>query len=271
MHRFAAPRLALAAALCSLAARAQDEQESPYYWERGKTRPFVSVAPALGAVSNVDVAIGYGKPHWMWGGIEPTAISTFDFAAVAGGPRLAFIVADLTFKRRQTWAYSHAFLPRRDVHDGSDVEDGNGDAAEYGAWDLSLNGVIPTPVGLGLYELAATFVDGVPSGQDLFEEYQRVVVRGNSIFVVRAGFGAWLITDKLMLGALGEWLTAEDRGDTWRVGPLIDWTLTDHLSATAIYTVPVSSPDELGWWTGGWGTLRLRYAWASAEPNPTFP
>lgn len=264
--------LLLAAWLCPLPASAQEEpKESPYYWERGQSRPFVSVAPALGAVSNVDVAAGYGKPHWMWGGLEATAISTFDFGAVAAGPRLALIVADLSLKRRQSWAYTHRFLVRQDSHAGDELDAGPGDVAEYGAWDLSLWGVIPTPIGYGIYELAGTFVDGVPEGFDLLEEYQRVVVRGDSIFVVRAGFSVWLVKDVGAAGVLVEWLSAEDRGRTWRVGPMLDWTFTDHLTASAVYTVPVSEPDDLGAWYGSWGTLRLRYAWATGEPAPAFP
>jgi hypothetical protein len=116
-----------------------------------------------------------------------------------------------------------------------------------------------------------TFVDGVPADRDLFEEYQRVVVRGDSIAVVRAAFCPWLIPDRLAMGVLGEWLSAEGRGQTWRVGPLLEWTLTDHLSASAVYTIPVSSPDDLGAWVGAWGTLRLGYRWASGEPAPSFP
>jgi len=245
--------------------------ESPYYWDRGEVRPFLSLAPSLGALSGVEVVGGYGKPHWMWGGLEAGAFTTYDFAAVSGGPRLAFIVADLSLKRRQTWAYSHGVLAPQETYDADDVENGDGEVAQYGAWDVSLGGVIPTAVGFGLYELAATFVDGVPEGQDLFEEWQRVVVRGNSIYIVRAGFAFWLLPGQLAGGALGEWLSAEDRGQTWRVGPFLDWTLTDHMSVTAVYTLPVSSPDDLGPWVGSWGILRLRYTWASGEKSPAFP
>jgi len=267
-------RLVLTLCLCSAAAQAQaatEPAQSPYYWERGEVRPFVSLAPALGAISSLEVAGGYGKPHWMWGGVEATALTSWEFGAVSAGPRLAFIVADLSLKRRQTWSYTHNFLPRLQAYDADDVEDGGDESAVYGAWDLSLNGLVPTPIGVGLYELAGTFVDGVPPNRDLLEEWQRVVVRGNSIVVARAGFAFWLIEDELSAGVLGEWLSAEGRGQTWRLGPLVDWAATDHLSLSAVYTVPISSPDDLGAWVGAWGTLRVRYAWASGEQQSRFP
>jgi hypothetical protein len=265
----------LTVTLCTVGARAEEpapSEPSPYYWDRGQVRPFVSVAPALGAVSTVDVVLGYGKPHWMWGGLEGTGLLTPEFAAVAGGPRLAFIIADLSLKRRQSFAYSRGFLLRQQRYSADDVNDAGGAAAEYGAWDASLSGVIPTPVGFGLWELAATFVDGIPAGRDVFEEYQRVVMRGNSaVWMVRGGFAFWLVKDTAALGALGEWLSAEDRGQTWRLGPFLDWTFTDHLGLTLVVTAPVSAPDDLGLVVGSWGTLRLRYAWASGEPQPAFP
>ncbi len=207
----------------------------------------------------------------MWGGLEATGIAGPDFASLAAGPRLAFIVADLSLKRRRTWAHEHRFLTRQESYDADDLDSGDGAPSKYGAWDLSLSGLIPTPIGFGVYELAGTFVDGVPSGYDLFEEYQTVVVRGDSIFVVRAGFAFWLIRDKLVAGALGEWLSPEGREQTWRAGPLVNWTLTDHLSADLVYSLPVSSPDDLGLWSGAWGTARLRYTWASGEEKPAFP
>ncbi|HEV8244481.1 MAG TPA: hypothetical protein VGP93_01805 [Polyangiaceae bacterium] len=254
--------------------RAQSTRAEPEpvpYWDEGAARPFLSLAPALGAVSNLDLALGWGKPHWMWGGIEGTALSTFDFGAVSVGPRVALLLADLSVKRRLTHAYRHPFLARRASYSASDVEDGPGESADYGAWDVSLWGLVPLPFGYGIYELAGTWVDGVPAGHDLFEEYQRVVIRGDRILAIRLGLSAWLVRDVLGAGLLVEWLSAEDRGVTWRLGPSLDCQFSDHLSASAVYTLPVSAPDSLGAWTGAWGTLRLRYTWASGEPRPEFP
>ena len=39
-------------------------------------RPFVSLAPAPGLVSMLDVAAGYGKPHWLWGGVEASGVTS---------------------------------------------------------------------------------------------------------------------------------------------------------------------------------------------------
>ena len=92
-----------------------------------------------------------------------------------------------------------------------------------------------------------------------------------TVYVVRLGYSALLLQDRLAAGALGEFLTTEDRGDTWRVGPMLDYRFTDHFSATLVYTVPAASPDSLGPWTGSWGTVRVRYALATGEARPAFP
>jgi hypothetical protein len=267
----------VAALLLSPGARAQTAASAPaketssVYWDEGEFRPFVSGALALGAVSSLEVAGGYGQPFWIWGGVEGTALTTFDFGMLSIGPRVSLVVVDLSLKRRINQTYAHGFLPEQESYSGSFVEDDHGPTIDYGAWDASLNGLFPTPGGIGVYELAATRVDGVPDDRDLFEEWQRVVMRHDWVYVVRLGWNALLLRERLAAGALGEFLTTEDRGNTWRVGPMIDYRFTDHLSATLVYTVPVASPDSLGAWTGSWGTLRLRYALATGEPRPAFP
>jgi hypothetical protein len=241
------------------------------YWESGETRAFVAAAPQLGAVSSLELNAGYGKPYFIWGGLEGSALTTFDFGMLAVGPRVSALVVDVSLKRRWNQAYSHGFLPRRDSYTGAFVEGEHGAAAAYEAWDFSLGGFFPSFHGFGLYEFAATRVEGVPADRDLFEEWHRVVMSKDWVYAVRLGLALQLLDKKLAAGVLGEWLTTGDRGSTWRVGPLVDYQFTDHLSAGLVYTVPVSSPDSLGAWTGSWGTLRVRYTWASAESRPAFP
>lgn len=248
-----------------------DEETSSLYWDEGKFRPFVSGALALGALSSLDVAAGYGQPFWLWAGFEGSALTTVDFGALSIGPRASVVVADVSLKRRLNQAYAHGFLPRQESYTGSFVEDDHGPAVDYGAWDASLNGIFPTPGGFGLYELAATRVDEIPPDRDLFEEWHRVVMREQWVYAVRLGWSVLALRERLAAGALGEFLTTGGRGKTWRVGPMVDYRFTDHLSATLVYTVPVASPDSLGPWTGSWGTLRVRYALATGEPRPAFP
>lgn len=267
----------LAALLSSPGARAEsaasapDEATASFYWDEGEFRPFVSAALSVGAVSQLEVAAGYGQPFWIWAGVEGSAVTTIDFGAFTIGPRVSLVVADLSLKRRYNFTYAHGFLPQQDSYTGDDIEDDHGPSMEYGAWDASLNGIFPTPGGFGLYELGATRVDGVPDDRDLFEEWQRVVMRHEWVYIVRLGWNALLLEDRLAAGVLGEFLTTEDRGNTWRVGPMLDYRFTDHFSATLVYTVPVASPDSLGPWTGSWGTLRVRYAIATGEARPAFP
>jgi hypothetical protein len=268
---FVAALLLSSGARAQTAADAPDEATSSFYWDKGEFRPFVSAALSIGAVSSLEVAGGYGQPFWIWGGVEASALTTLDFGMLSLGPRVSLVVADLSLKRRINHTYSHGFLPEQETYSGSFVEDEHGPNIDYGAWDASLNGIFPTPGGLGLYELAATRVDGVPEDRDLFEEWQRVVMREDWVYVVRLGWNAWLFQERLAAGVLGEFLTTEDRGNTWRVGPMLDYRFTDHFSATLVYTVPVVSPDTLGPWTGSWGTVRVRYALATGEAQPAFP
>jgi hypothetical protein len=268
---FAVTLLVTNGALAQSVADEPDEETTSLYWDQGEFRPFVSAALALGAVSSLEVAGGYGQPFWIWAGVEGTALTTFDFGMLSIGPRVSLVVVDLSLKRRIDQTYSHGYLPQQDSYSGSFVEDDHGPNIDYGAWDASLNGLFPTPGGFGVYELAATRVDDIPDNRDLFEEWHRVVMRERWVYAVRLGWSALAFRERLAAGALGEFLTTEDRGNTWRVGPMLDYRFTEHLSATLVYTVPVASPDSLGPWTGSWGTLRLRYALATGEPRPAFP
>ncbi len=251
--------------------RAEPSEEALSYWDEGESRPFVSALGSLGAVSALTVAGGYGKPHWTWGGVEVTGLSTFEFAMLSVGPRLALVLGDLTLKRRWTWAYVHRFLAAQPSYDADDLEVQRGTPARYEAWDLDLWGVFPLPHGFGQYDFGGTYVSGVPSDGTVFEEYNRIVMPNGWLWYARFGLGALLIDDRLGAGVLGELLVVPDRDNTWRLGPSLSFQATDHLCLLAVYTVPLSSPDELGAWLGAWGTLEARYAWASGEPRPAFP
>jgi hypothetical protein len=44
-----------------------DERED--HWQKGDPRPFLTAAADIGSLEHVALAAGYGKPHFMWGGL----------------------------------------------------------------------------------------------------------------------------------------------------------------------------------------------------------
>src|SRR5215207_4564407 len=47
------------------------ELAKPPFWSGGRARPFAAATLELGTIYYRPLlALGYGKPHWRWGGVE---------------------------------------------------------------------------------------------------------------------------------------------------------------------------------------------------------
>jgi hypothetical protein len=265
-------RALLALLSCTLAAAAQAQQERPpsklppSYWADGDTRPFVGVRTELGPYGAIEASSGYGRPHWMWVGVEAFALLTPDWTASGVGLRANLLAADLKLRARKSWSFSKGRAPFAPHHTKEDFTSAR-PLAEYTGLEADLASVLPTPGGYALLEAIYFRQVDAPAGLETLESYHHVVMR-DALFLSRLGWAAALgQSGWLKLGVLSDVVATFGRGTTVRAGPLALVQLNDHLDLIGTLIWPVRSPDDLGF-AGTFGTIRLRWSWASGELNP---
>lgn len=262
-------RRALLVLLCSGAGAAQTaapEQVPPQppYWSQGEARPFLALDAEAGAHLRAIVSAGYGKPHWLWAGAEAYAFETLDFGALYAGLRGSLPGLDLQLGVRRVFSRSHGPVPSAPSHALAAFE--GAPHLDYTTLTLVLSGGLPAPGGYAIYELEALHVDNLPDGQEMLEEWDHVVTRG-SLLAGRLGYlYQW---ERLKIGPMIDLTTSSGRGNTIRLGGVASYTLTDHLDIAGLLLIPAMSPDDLGF-KGTYGSLRLRWQWATGESKPGF-
>lgn len=260
--------LLLAAALLAAAAAPSRADESEEHWEAGEPRLFLSARADAGTIEHVGLAAGWGKPHWLWGGVEAHGVLFLDFASASADLRLSLLLADLTVGLRRTHAFRHLPLPEAPWYDA--IPTGGG--STYLTLDLFGSGVVPTPGGLALWEVdAVRFLDPLPAAR--YEEWLRAVCGGRWCAVAKLAWTASLRGGALYLGAGAEWAFADGRPgpDLVRLGPVISWRLWPHLSLQGALYLPVSDPDRLGFLDSVNGVLVLSWTFATGDAPPAFP
>jgi hypothetical protein len=250
-----------------------DEPKPLSYWEPGDARPFVStrVDASVNFAKGL-VAVGYGKPHWMWIGAEGFALSTTEFGGFYGGVRASTPILDIAYGVRDNFSYFHGYLDPADHHTSDEVRAQSTKHQRYLATELEISGLVPLLGGYALWALNADKILDGPANVHIYEESMRVVAR------------TWLIGTRLgyvypigpggviKAGVVGEYVILPERpGNVVRLGPAVVVTITEHLELLGILSVPVSSPDSLGVVVGSWGVGSLRYKWATGEKHPQFP
>jgi hypothetical protein len=287
-HRLQTVVLAASFALCSylaaLGARADDgarpgraasevaplthRPSSRAYWSQARVRPFAAVALDVGASARGRIMLGYGKPHWTWGGFELEAGSTSDTAITAVRARLALVIADVGLAYRRTWAYRRRWLAREPGYSEGDLL--GTPKARYGSLDLDVWGLIPAGRGFVQWEHEAVRLHGIPRGFDVYEEWLRAPVRAPWSSASRLAYAHTFLHGQAVIGAMAEGLWLGGRGALVRLGPLLSYTLTPHWEATVLLTTPVHSPDDLTFFTGLYGTVRVRWKFATGETDSIF-
>ncbi len=264
------PLTLLAAALLATGpatpARADETQDR---WEAGEARWFLAGRADLGTVEHLALSAGWGKPHWLWGGVEAHGVAGLDFGAASANLRVALLVADLWGGLRSTRAWSHVPLPDVPHQDGLP----KGGGTTYRTLDLFTSGVVPTPGGLALWEVNAVRILDPPAGAQIYEEWLRVVCAQPWCGVARLAWVARLREGALHLGAGAEWAFLDGRGgaDLVRVGPVLSWRLWPHLALQGALYWPVSDPDRLGFLDRVNAVVVLGFTAATGDPPPRFP
>jgi len=258
--------VALLTAGRAMPARADEPQE---HWEAGEARWFLSGRADLGTVEHLALSAGWGKPHWLWGGVEAHGIVGLDFGAATANLRLSLLVADLWGGLRTTRAWSQVPLPDVPHHDGLPT----GGGFTYDTFDLFTSGVVPTPGGLALWEVNAVRFLDPPAGAQIYEDWLRVVCAPPWCAVARLGWVARLREGALHVGAGAEWAFVDGRGGTnlVRIGPVLSWRLWQHIALQGYLYFPVSDPDQLALLDRVNALLVLGFTFATGDAPPRFP
>ena len=274
-RRLAARSLCLLViALPAIGARAADEgpaEEPPPapYWSREPVRPFLALDLEAGAYLRATASAGYGRPHWLWAGAEAFAFETLDMGVLYGGVRANLLAADLQLGVRRVFSQVRGTAPLAASHSIDDFDQAARNV-DYTTLVAELSGGAPTPRGFVLYDLEALHATDLARGQDLFEEWDHVVTNSGSLAAARLGWVLALGQDGFIkLGPMGDLTASFGRGTTARAGAIGIINLTNHLDLVGLLLWPLRSPDELGF-KGTFGTLRLRWKWASGESQPGF-
>ncbi|MCB9789224.1 MAG: hypothetical protein H6744_21320 [Deltaproteobacteria bacterium] len=238
------------------------------HWEAGRVRPFVS--------SNIDVGLlylrprfsfGYGRPFWLWAGVEVNPILSLEQVGAYGGLRLASSYVDLRVGARYAYAIGHSFLARLDHYEREDVESRAGPHSTYVSLETELSASIPAGPGAILSETALTLITGVDPGYNVFEETIRVVADPPFVWRQRLGY-ALRVRKK---GALSIGVVAEVVGNpardlfVVRGGVLVRMQLFYNLSLRGTFVPVLWSPDSLGAIGSDTFQIGIRWLWASGD------
>lgn len=265
----------LAGLLLTAPAHAFEESDEPHLspWDQGHARPFVAARIDAGPTyGKALVALGYGRPHWIWAGVEAFPIITTDFEAAYAGVRASLPFFDVAFGYRQNRSFTHGALAPAATYTKGDVDNAPGSRTRYLAWELEISGVLPIAHGFAVFAVNVDKVLDPPAGMNLFEESTRVVIAPPWVYETRLGWVYSFGDGTFKAGAIGEYLVVPGRPyNVIRAGPALLYTLTEHLELLGFLTVPVASPDSLGPILGAFGTGGIRYKWATGEARPAFP
>ncbi|HSM92781.1 MAG TPA: hypothetical protein VLT47_07800 [Anaeromyxobacteraceae bacterium] len=258
---------AVGAFLLAAAGTARAQEASPPapigQWSEGPARPFLAGRVDAGLYLRAIGAAGWGKPHWMWGGAQAQAITSYQFGAVAGGVRLNLLAVDVEVDLRRTRSYRHRFLDPVASHRSSGLTARGLGLQDYGSLDVDLSGPVPTPGGLAFWEVMWVSVLDAPAGVHVYEEWNHVV-QGRDSVTFKLGWLASLFGTRLRVGPVGEAIALPGRGAAvWRAGLAGTWRITPRLELVGIAAIVVDSPDRLALLDGMDGSLALRGTWAT--------
>lgn len=202
----------LATALLAATCQAVRADEVEDWWEGGETRWFLGGRVDLGTFEHLGLAAGWGKPHWMWAGVEAHGVASLDFGSASANVRLALPAIDLSAGWRVTRAWWH--LPLPDLPSQPTLPEAGGFA--YQALDLIGFGVLPTPGGLALWEVNAVRILDPPPGAQIYEEWLRMVCAPPWCGMARL---AWMAS---LRGARSIW-GRERNGHSWTGAAVPSW------------------------------------------------
>lgn len=251
-----------------------EQVEKRAFWRAGKQRWFFAASGEAGNLYlRATGALGYGKPHWSWVGLEEwSSVSPAGGAAYAG-LRVSTPYLDVRAGSRYTFTMSQHFLAPRPLFTRAATEENDGPKCRYATLEAeaatgfallrgSLFGIV------GIYGV----VDA-PKGWAFFEQALQIVIEPPIVWRARLGYlqpiDRW---DSFRLGATVEAVGNPTRGAVVvRAGPAITAQITHHLEAFGAALVVLTSPDDIGILGDQLGEIGFRYRWATGDRWPEFP
>lgn len=246
----------------------------PDAWRAGKARTFVSSTVDLGfGYFRPELALGWGKPHYAWLGVEGYPSMGAGAAAEYVGVRGALPWIDLRLGARYAFAYSRRFVTPDDDVSRDELESGAGPPSRYVALQAEL--VATADLGICHVSGVATVYDlvGVADGFWVFEESLHVVAeppvvwRGRVGWTMHVGPGGFV-----SLGPVADLIGVPARESlVFRVGPSVNVRVARDLDFGATLALVAAGPDTLGLVGADAGQLGLRWRWATGSGAPTLP
>lgn len=244
------------------------------FWTSATPGPFVSSIMELGILYyRPQIAIGYGRPHWSWFGLEGNVSVSPSGGSEYAGVHAVSSILEGRFGARYAFPLNQYFLPPQRTYTRDQTEYQLGPQSRYTALEAEVAGSIPALAG-NIFAVGTLYhVLGVPEPFYLFEESLRVVMRPPWMWRVRAGYlFTFGINQNLRMGGAAEVIGLPGREElVVRAGPVLGVALTHHLEAVGAVMIVARSPDSLGFQGAELGQLGLRYRWASTDRWPEFP
>lgn len=250
---------------------AAPEEDLTRYWEQQPARPFLAGHVALGGLNRLMLATGYGRPHWLWGGLQLEAMTTTEFAALYAGLELELLVVNLALGFRNTWSYGKYLPLVAPSYTENDVYANPGrPRATYQSFDFGLWGYVPVWRTLGYWEFTGSWLPFKSPEVAVFDEFLRFTISGAFGALGRLLWGVRLWGNRITVGPMVELVGATGRPMMVRVGGGLMFTLTRHLSIKLNLAAPVTSPDAMGWFTQSFAVARITWSWALGETRWGF-
>ena len=186
---------------------------APSYWQLGLSRPFLSSTIDLGLLYlRPQLALGYGRPHFFWAGIEAYPSISSSNTSEYLGLRAALRYVDVRVGARYVFTVDRRFLPPQYSYTRDEIEPRFTAHSRYVALDGEVSLSVPLVYGGLLATVTGHAIFDVPAGYYVFEEGLKVVVKPP--FVGRARLGYVIRVgpdDDVTLGAFGELVSIPDR------------------------------------------------------------
>lgn len=240
-------------------------------WSEGRARGFFAATFDVGFLYlRPRLSVGYGKPHNLWIGWDANPIVNISAAGGYTGLRLHHPLADLRVGARYGVAYNRSYFEPQRSYRGREFALDNGSTASYLSWEAELTLQIPAGRrGRLVSETAATYVSRVPSHRFVLEETIRVIVDPPWVWRTRLGylfrFGAG---NAIQLGVVAELVGVPKRDlVVVRGGFVLNWNVTPKIQVRGAWIPALYSRDQLGIRGGYFGTLGVRWRWATGMPD----
>ena len=250
------------------------EQRQPYWKGSGKNRWFGAANFDAGVVNFRPMfALGYGKPHYRWTGLELGGNVSLSGIRYYSG--ISGVLPGISLRVGASYqnATQQHYLQPQDTYKREELETELTGKQTYVSGEAELTASWPMPGGSMLAVLSGYAIGEVPDPFYIFEQSLKLVVappwlwRGRLGYLFHIGWAG-----SMKFGAAAEVLHVPNReAIIVRAGPIVSVALTHHLEVSGAAMIVAASPDNLGIVGADLGQLGIRYRWATGDRWAEFP